>query len=330
VAGEVFSAAEVEKFGYCPLSWWLSRKLAPEEGDELAAGTVRHEAVAEDLKGIESNESKAREAEVGVMYFALAATLVATVGLTFLGQQFRVPEFVSAIALIWLLAAVFLLYRADRLAPAAERLLAERVILVTSMTAVVIAIAAVTFRGVESGDLALGFQALALIWLIGACVFLYRSLRSLEVAIATRARHGVAGDLAYVDSATENPKLFVSERYGLVGRPDYVLAQGDVHIPVEVKTGRVPRGPLFSHILQVAAYCLLMEEAYGRAPPHGILRYEGTTHEIEYNEDVKRLLIVKLAEMRAALLKGEAHRNHNRPGKCIGCSRRSACPERLA
>lgn len=264
------------------------------------------------------------------MYFAAAATLVATVGLTFLGPQFRISEFVSAIALIWILAAVFLLYRADRLATALERLLAERVILVTSMTAVVIAIAAVSFRGVESGDLALGFQALALIWLIGACVFLYRSLRSLEVAVVTRARHGVAGDLAYVDSATENPKLFVSERYGLVGRPDYVLAQGDVHIPVEVKTGRVPRGPLFSHILQVAAYCLLMEEAYGRAPPHGILRYEGTTHEIEYNEDLKRLLLVKLAEMRAALLKGEAHRNHNRPGKCVGCSRRSACPERLA
>ncbi|HKZ90276.1 MAG TPA: CRISPR-associated protein Cas4, partial [Thermoplasmata archaeon] len=80
----------------------------------------------------------------------------------------------------------------------------------------------------------------------------------------------------------------------------------------------------------VAAYCLLLEETDGRAPPYGILRYDGTSHEIEYNEDLKKLLLGKVAEMRTALAKGEAHRNHNRPGKCLGCSRRSACPERLA
>jgi CRISPR-associated exonuclease Cas4 len=42
------------------------------------------------------------------------------------------------------------------------------------------------------------------------------------------------------------------------------------------------------------------------------------------------LLLQKLGEMRGAIVKGEAHRNHNRPGKCIHCSRRSGCPERLA
>jgi len=330
VSTEVFSAAEVEKFGYCPLTWWLSRSLAPEDGEKLAAGVERHEAIAADLAGIEAQEIRSQEAEVGVMYFAIAATLVATVGLTFLGEPVRVSELIAAIALIWLLTAVFLLYRADRLSSPEERLLSERVILVVSMTAAVTAIAALWFRGVVSPELALGFQALALTWLIGACVFLYRSIRALNLAGAARTRHGVVGDLAYDDSAQANPEVFVSEKYGLSGRPDYVLAQGDVHIPVEVKTGRVPRGPLFSHVLQVAAYCLLLEEADGRAPPYGILRYDGTSHEIEYNEDLKKLLLGKVAEMRTALAKGEAHRNHNRPGKCLGCSRRSACPERLA
>jgi CRISPR-associated exonuclease Cas4 len=320
----------VEKFGYCPLTWWLSRNLAPEEGEGLAAGETKHEAIAEDLKGIEVHETRAREAEVGVMYFAIAATLVATVGLTFLGEGLRISELVSAIALIWLLTAVYFLYRADRIATPVERLLAERVILISAMTAAVIAIAAVSFRGVQNENLASGFEALALGWLIGASVFLYGSLRSTQIASATRQRHRIAGQLAYVDSARERPKVFVSERHGLSGRPDHVVVEGDHHIPVEVKTGRVPRGPLFSHILQVAAYCLLMEEEYGRAPPYGILRYGDVSHEIEYNDDLKRLLLTKLAEMRAAAAKGEAHRNHNRPGKCIGCSRRAACPERLA
>lgn len=264
------------------------------------------------------------------MYFALAATLVATVGLTFLGDGLRISELVSAIALIWLLTAVYFLYRADRIATAVERLLTERVILICAMTAAVIAISAVSFRGVQNENLASGFEALALLWLVGASVFLYRSLRSTEIASSTRERHRVKGEIAYVDSSRERPKVFVSERYGLSGRPDHVVVEGDHHIPVEVKTGRVPRGPLFSHILQVAAYCLLMEEEYGKAPPYGILRYGDVSHEIEYNEDLKRLLLQKVDEMRAALAKGEAHRNHNRPGKCLGCSRRAVCPERLA
>jgi CRISPR-associated exonuclease Cas4 len=290
----------------------------------------RHEAIAEDVEGIATHEATAREAEIGVMYFAVAATLVATVGLTFLGPGLRIAELVSAIALIWLLAAVYLLYRAERRATAADRMLSERVIVVASMAAVMIAIAAISFQGVVSGDLALGFEALALLWLIGACVFLYRSLRDVQLARVARERHAVQGEVAYVDFAPANPKVLVSERYGLSGRPDYILTHGGASIPVEVKTGRVPRGPLFSHILQVAAYCLLVEETTGRAPPYGLLKYDGVSHEIEYNEDLKRLLLVKLAEMRAALGKGEAHRNHQRPGKCVGCSRRPACPERLA
>lgn len=264
------------------------------------------------------------------MYFAIAATIVATVGLTFLGESLQISELVSAIALIWLLTAVYFLYRADRIATPGERLLVERVILVCAMTAAVIAIAAVSFRGVQNEALAFGFEALALGWLIGASVFLYRSLRSMDIARATRDRHRVHGDLAYLDLPREKPKLFVSNRYGLTGRPDHVIVEGDHHIPVEVKTGRVPRGPLFSHILQVAAYCLLMEEEYGKAPPYGMLRYGDVSHEIEYNEDLKMLLLGKLKEMRAAIAKGEAHRNHNRPGKCLRCSRRAVCPERLA
>src|SRR2546428_13850716 len=43
------------------------------------------------------------------------------------------------------------------------------------------------------------------------------------------------------------------------------------------------------------------------------------------------MVLGKMEEMRAAVARGgDVHRNHNRPGKCIGCSRREGCPERLA
>src|SRR5207247_600553 len=146
---ELISAADIEKFGYCPLSWWLSRGLAPEEGPELAEGEKKHEAASADLKGIEAHEAKAREAETGVLGFAMAAAVIAT--------------------------------------------------------------AAVSFTGVVNQSLALGFVALALVWLIGASFFLYRSIGALQAARTTRDRYAVQGDLVYVDSAAEKPKLFVSK-----------------------------------------------------------------------------------------------------------------------
>ena len=283
------------------------------------------------MKGIEAHEAQAREAEAGVLYFAIAASIVATVGLRFIGAApIQTSQTLSAISLIWLLAAVYFLFRADRVATPRDKLLSERVILGFAMAGVVIATAAVSLQTVQNDALAQGFEAIALLWLVGASVFLYRSLGSLGIAAATRARYDVRGDLVYIDSTAEKPKLFVSKRLGLSGRPDAVVMDGDHHIPVELKTGRVPRGPLFSHILQVVAYCVLLEEEDGRPPPYGIIRYGDTAFEIEYNEDQKKLLLQKLGEMRAAIVQGGAHRNHNRPGKCVHCSRRGACPERLA
>ncbi len=265
------------------------------------------------------------------MYFAIAATIVATFALTFLYPPgIEIARTLGAVSLIWLLAAVYFLYRAETLSTTEDRFLSERVLTVFAMAAVVIAIASVSFPGLQNSFLAQVFVSLGLVWLIGACSYLYRSMGSAALARLTRDRYQVAGPLVYVDSERQKPKLFVSRRYGLSGRPDAVVLEGDVHIPVEVKTGRTPRGPLFSHILQVAAYCVLMEEEYAKAPPYGIVRYGDVGHEIEYNEDLKKLVLTKLAEMRACLAKNEAHRNHNRPGKCVHCSRRTVCPERLA
>lgn len=268
------------------------------------------------------------------MYFSVAASIIAIVGATFVvgtGLVTEVARLLSAISLIWLLSSVYFLYRAEHLSSEQERFLFERIILGFAMAAAVLAVAAVSIPGFVNPLLAQAFMALALAWLIGATVFLYRTMRSAEAARTTRAKYEIErAALVYVDSEREKPKLFVSRRFGLSGRPDAVLLEGDVHVPVEVKTGRSPRGPLFSHILQIAAYCMLIEEEYGKAPPYGVIRYGDGSHEIEYNEDLKKLVLEKMAQMRACVAKGEAHRNHNRPGKCLHCSRRSVCPERLA
>jgi len=328
----MFSAGEVEKFGYCPLTWWLSRQAADETGEEIVEGITKHEQMGDEILNIEHHEKRAHESETTVVYFAIAATIIAVLGMSFVSSfEFRVTLILNTVSLIWLLAAVYLLYRADRLATDAERFLWERVVLGFAMTATTAAILSVTTFVLHDLALARAAEVAALLWLIGASFFLRRSILHSGLASAFREKFGATkGDVAYVDHPEARPELLVSEEFGLRGRPDYVLEQGEHLIPVEVKTGRTPRGPLFSHILQIGAYCLLVEERYGRAPPHGIIRYEGASHEIEYNDDLRKMVLSKLDAMRAALAKGEAHRNHNRPGKCLHCSRRDGCPERLA
>lgn len=328
----MFSAAEVEKYGYCPLNWWLSHQDVEASGEEIVQGVTKHEQMGDEVMSIERLEKSALESETIVLYFAIAATIVAVIGTSFVTfLTFQVTLILGTVSLIWLLAAVYLLYRADKLATGQERFLWERTILVFSMIATIVAILSLTMFTVQDRPLAQVVEIAALVWLVGATFFLRRSLIHAALAGVARLKHGVTkGNVAYVDHPMARSEVLESARHGLRGRPDYVIAEGESLIPVEVKTGRTPRGPLFSHILQVAAYCLLVEETSGKAPPHGIIKYEGASHEIEYNPDLRKLILGKLDEMRAALAKGEARRNHNRPGKCIHCSRREGCPERLA
>ncbi len=175
------------------------------------------------------------------------------------------------------------------------------------------------------------FEIVALLWLIGASFFLYMVLRYSRTAMRLREVHGIEkGAVEYVDALDETTEMLISEKYGLKGRPDYILKREGKLVPVEVKTGRVPRGPLFSHIVQLAAYCLLLEEKYKQPPPYGIIRYADVQHKIEYTSDLKKTLISKIQDMKEILHGGEAHRNHKRPNKCKGCSRRDMCPEKLA
>jgi len=330
---EVFiSAGDLEKYGYCPLSWWLSRGEEDEEKESeiLDEGTRKHAELGSEITKIREHEEKVKEMDTGIMYFSIGATIVAIVGLTFLPMPLptRVSQILAIISLIWLLAACYFLYRAETLVTEDEKLISERLILGFAMTATVIAIIAVTTY--LSSDVTTSYilESIALIWLIGACYFLYKSLKHIEEARIYRLKHEIEGEVTYVDNGKSKPKLFTSKKFGLRGRPDIVLLIENDHIPVEVKTGRVPRGPLFSHILQIAAYCLLMEDDYGR-PPYGILRYGTIEHEIEYDDDLKKILMEKIGEMKELEKSGDVHRNHKRPGKCRSCSRRAICPEKL-
>ncbi len=322
------SAGDLEKYSYCPLSWWQSSEHEG-EGDELVKGIKEHELLGKSLWKIEATETSARQSEKLVFWWAVVATIVAIIGLEVLPfkEATEISEVLGAVALIWILAASYFLYKATRTNLHSTVVNYERIITVFAIVAVIVAANAVAFS-IADLRLAASLEAVAIAWLMGASFFMYKTLRSTNIIDSLRKEFRVKGKIEYVDMA--GAKAFKSEKYGLIGRPDYVIKLEDKLIPVEEKKGRTPQGPLFSHILQIAAYCLLIEEEIGKAPPYGLLKYPQHEHEIEYNEDLKKVLLQKLEEMRETIRSGKAHRNHNRPGKCANCSRKDSCPEKLA
>ena len=323
------SAADIEKYGYCPLSWWLSWKDNRGGEEALKEGQTKHDGIAKSVSEVRKLELRARTMEKIVFWCAIIATFIAILGIDLLPFQEK-PKYSSimiAISLIWILAAVIFLRSAFKTPAKMAALQYEKIIIIFAIIAVVVAVNAVVFLQISESFAQL-LEAASLAWLIAASFFLQRSLIFSDMAKMLKKELHIKGAVEYVDFGES--ELLVSNKYGISGRPDYVLMVNNVPIPVEEKTGRIPRGPLFSHILQVGAYCLILEEKTGKSVPYGILKYGVDQHIIEYDESLKRTVLQKIGEMREIANGKSAHRNHNRPNKCMGCSRREFCPEKLA
>jgi len=171
--------------------------------------------------------------------------------------------------------------------------------------------------------------ALALtLLLLGTAVFLSFRARRLQ-----RQSGLPAGDVIYSDAGTwfPNAELLYAPDVGLSGKPDYLVRQADGSlVPVELKSGRAPAEPWEGHVLQLAAYCLLVDETYGKRPSFGILQYQDQAFAIDYTSDLEEDLLDLLAEMRDSQFEGELDRDHNAWRRCAACGMRNACHQRLA
>lgn len=130
------------------------------------------------------------------------------------------------------------------------------------------------------------------------------------------------------DGYTLDKPLF-ARRIGLTGRPDYLLDLRGRTIPVEVKPSRRAARPYESDLIQLAAYCLLVEETSGEAPPYGLLRYAEQTFRLDYTSQVRDELLTLLDEMRAALQSPASTRSHDDPRRCLGCGFFDQCDEAI-
>jgi len=168
-------------------------------------------------------------------------------------------------------------------------------------------------------------------------LFARASAQREQMGLPTNAR------IVYADTGAwqkvERP-LF-SRRYGLTGKPDYVvevedpgLSSGDKGsiIPVEVKPNRTAPMPRESDVMQLAAYGLLIEETLGQghtAPPHGLLKYRDAVFQIDFTEELRARLIDLMDAMRRDASARDVARSHAEPRRCRACGYRAECEQAL-
>ena len=272
---QIISASEMERYGYCPLSWHLDLKGVDAEGEEVNTGVEKHKKMGDSLKNLLVEEEKSRKTSTTLMtVVAMIMSLVTLALIILLISNNELRQHLGFILLI-----------------------------------------------------------IGIGWMLVASFFLYKLLLSTEKIDQLRDDYKLGEtNIETPDGLTKETPVLKSANYNLAGRPDYLIKEGSMRIPVEVKTGRRPKAPFFSHVLQIGAYCLLSEETFTDKPRCGQIRYgfDSNPHEVKWDSDLKILVTEKLEEMND-ILKGnmEAHRNHKRVGKCNSCSRRKGCPERL-
>ena len=140
-----------------------------------------------------------------------------------------------------------------------------------------------------------------------------------------------AGQLIYSDTGAwqtvEN--ALINRQYGLVGKPDYlvqVTEKGQAFtIPIEVKSAKRPSTPQAGHLLQLGAYCLLVEAVYQRTPPYGILHYADATLRIPFDAQLRNAVLAAAELIRHDQQASQVKRSHDEPSRCRVCGYQQQC-----
>ncbi len=132
------------------------------------------------------------------------------------------------------------------------------------------------------------------------------------------------------DRRRDLERPLVSSRYGLIGKPDYLVETATGLIPVELKSRDCARsGPYASDAVQLTAYCVLVEDCFGAKPLHGIVQYADRSWPIRCTAKGRERILEIRDEMRAASQVQTVHRDHQHAARCRACGYRAVCDEAL-
>lgn len=358
------SASDLERYTYCPMSWYLSATGHSGQSDSIRAGIQRHKAIHEGVSNFEKSRLLTmRNLTIWQWWFAVVVILLIDT-LAFMNindANFDTQEFSKLLALwsisclLIAVAAILLPWRRalnisdpmrdlhfeqqGAVKPYFEPkgfkggwFLGGRLEVAFLIASIAIALHAMALQFASDREQAAYVFAVTTIgWTLLASFRLQRALVSNNeaqlLAIENDIKSGMTVAYSDDDSTTG---LLKNAMNGLRGRPDQIVIIDGEFIPVEQKTGKVPSKPHESHVLQVLAYASLVEATTGASPPYALLRYgPEQLHSISWDDEAKLKLDQFVKSVQKTMAEGGAIRNHDREGKCRNCSRRYACPDSL-
>jgi len=122
--------------------------------------------------------------------------------------------------------------------------------------------------------------------------------------------------------------LLYSEKLGLKGKLDILLECEENLIPVEVKYGSKNVSiPVFSHIIQLVGYSLLIEDVFKKKVRYGFIVYADRNKlvKISIDEKLRRKAISIINEVKKIIEKEYFPAVAERRGKCSQCEYFYAC-----
>ncbi|MBV9688262.1 MAG: Dna2/Cas4 domain-containing protein [Ktedonobacteraceae bacterium] len=154
-----------------------------------------------------------------------------------------------------------------------------------------------------------------------------RYQRSRLIAERHRALGLPTGELVYEDADGRGETLYSSE-YSLVGKPDYIVQLSDGRpVPIEIKPNvQNATAPYPNHAVQIAAYCLILEDYFEQPPTHGILRYADCEFTVDYTPALRKKVIRLLNEMASYTEQRPPPLTKQRAAKCRACAFQPICP----
>lgn len=358
------SASDVERYTYCPMSWYLSKEGNAGVGQAISEGVELHERRHQEITAFQGHKHETtRNLIIWEWWFAIIVVLIVDTLLFSYANDLNIQTTdLSKLLALWSfsfllvgLGSIALPWRTwvniDPPPPRFQRKLATvpsyfepedfsggwfkggRVEALLLLSAIVLAIHSVALLFASNREQAAYVLAVTTIgWTMATTVRLQRALVAYNDAmlLAEKTNLSMNDHVAYSDG-DENSGLLRDEATGLRGKPDQIVIIDGEFIPVEQKTGKVPHKPHQSHVMQLLSYTHLVEATTNKPPPYGILRYgPDALHKIDWDEEARDDLFTTVKTIQEVMAQGGAKRNHDRVGKCRHCSRRYACPDALS
>jgi len=119
-----------------------------------------------------------------------------------------------------------------------------------------------------------------------------------------------------------------SEKLQLKGIIDRIEVYEDGYVPIELKTGKMPKQGVWpGHRIQIAAYALLLEEKFKTKVKEGFVCYldVNETRQISINPFMKEEIIKLINEIQGLLKNHDIPNYCENKNKCVKCGLRETC-----